>query len=308
MKKLYVLRGVPGSGKSTFIRQHHLDPYTISTDQLRLLLSNLCTVYDQTNQRMRQAIPQEYNAETFALLDKLMRNKMARGETIIVDGTHLYPNAFDNYLKYHQEFHYEVIVVDFTRTIGLGELLQRNQNRIDYRYIDPTIIKKIYQFARSHPRLPRWLKQITPDQFEKTLYLEETDLSSYRSIAIIGANAKFKGELKPHEFYFSFNHSFAVKHQASHHVAYINQDLSTLHEQNAYTVFPFKFKNQHYIVNSHTLRDDFIGATKLIYGRRLYKFGLLNPQDFMQVCPGPHAERRQITLDNFEQHQINRLA
>ena len=39
MRKIFLLRGAPGSGKSSFIARHHLQPYAISRDEIRLLLS-----------------------------------------------------------------------------------------------------------------------------------------------------------------------------------------------------------------------------------------------------------------------------
>lgn len=39
MRILLLMRGVPGSGKSTFIKQHNLEQYTLSADALRLLYS-----------------------------------------------------------------------------------------------------------------------------------------------------------------------------------------------------------------------------------------------------------------------------
>lgn len=308
MKKLYVLRGVPGSGKSSFIRRHHLQPYTIATDNLRLLFGNLKYYYDETRKRMRQVIPQEYNEETFALLDRLITNKMKRGETIIVDATHLYPDALAPYRQYQLKYHYEIIVVDFTQHLSLSELLHRNQTRVDYRWVNPEVIKKIYHFAKMHTNTPDWAQQITPANFERTLYCDEVNLSSYRSIAIIGKEANFRGSLKPHEFYFTFNHDFARKHQKSHHLAYINQDLTTLHEPNSYTIFPFYFRGQHYLVSAHTLRRDFLGPYKIYRNRRQYRLGLLNPLDFMQSFPEDGQHKRQITLDSFPQYQINRLA
>lgn len=38
MRYLVFLRGIPGSGKSTFVRENNLEPYTISSDSVRLLL------------------------------------------------------------------------------------------------------------------------------------------------------------------------------------------------------------------------------------------------------------------------------
>ena len=40
MNVLTLLRGCPGVGKSTFVKEHGLEDYTISTDALRLLLRN----------------------------------------------------------------------------------------------------------------------------------------------------------------------------------------------------------------------------------------------------------------------------
>ena len=41
MKKLLLLRGAPASGKSTFIKANNLEPYVISSDNLRLMVAGL---------------------------------------------------------------------------------------------------------------------------------------------------------------------------------------------------------------------------------------------------------------------------
>lgn len=40
MRILLLIRGVPGSGKSTFIKEQGLEPYTLSADALRLLYAS----------------------------------------------------------------------------------------------------------------------------------------------------------------------------------------------------------------------------------------------------------------------------
>ena len=54
MRKLFLLRGAPGSGKSSFIARHHLLPYAISGDAIRLLLANLTVYYDQKTDILHQ--------------------------------------------------------------------------------------------------------------------------------------------------------------------------------------------------------------------------------------------------------------
>ena len=56
MRKLFILRGAPASGKSTWVRENDLEEFTISSDNIRLLLSSpemdINSVY---------SISQEYN-------------------------------------------------------------------------------------------------------------------------------------------------------------------------------------------------------------------------------------------------------
>ena len=40
MRNLFILRGAPASGKSTWIKENNLEPYTLSTDQIPIKLSN----------------------------------------------------------------------------------------------------------------------------------------------------------------------------------------------------------------------------------------------------------------------------
>lgn len=40
MRTLLLLRGAMGSGKSTFIKENNLEPYTLEADKFRTLVSN----------------------------------------------------------------------------------------------------------------------------------------------------------------------------------------------------------------------------------------------------------------------------
>lgn len=40
MRTLLLLRGAPGSGKSTWIRENNLEQYTLEADRFRQLISN----------------------------------------------------------------------------------------------------------------------------------------------------------------------------------------------------------------------------------------------------------------------------
>ena len=71
MRKLVILRGVMGSGKSTFIKSHNLEPYTLSSDNLRLLFSTFELGVDY-----KEHIPQFNNQKVWKLLFYLLEERI----------------------------------------------------------------------------------------------------------------------------------------------------------------------------------------------------------------------------------------
>ena len=83
MRTLFILRGAPGSGKSTWIKENGLEPYTISTDTLRLMYQSPIT----TNEG-ELAISQNHDTEVWKMLMELLERRMDNGELVIIDATH----------------------------------------------------------------------------------------------------------------------------------------------------------------------------------------------------------------------------
>jgi predicted kinase len=108
MRKLLLVRGIPGSGKSTYIREHGLEPYTLSADTLRMVYAG--PVLDATG-RMR--IPADNDRDVWQKLYELLEQRMRNGELIIVDATHAHPRSFTNYTELVNRYRYQVVLVDF---------------------------------------------------------------------------------------------------------------------------------------------------------------------------------------------------
>ena len=85
MKKLVILRGIMGSGKSYFIKERNLEEYTLSTDKLRFLFNASEMTIDY-----REAIPQYNNKKVWDLLYGLLEDRMKKGEFTIIDAMHIY--------------------------------------------------------------------------------------------------------------------------------------------------------------------------------------------------------------------------
>ena len=76
-RHLYLLRGIPASGKSTWIQENNLEPYTLSSDKIRLLFP-----------QFGESITQIYDTQVWNLLYELLEKRMQLGLPIIIDATH----------------------------------------------------------------------------------------------------------------------------------------------------------------------------------------------------------------------------
>ena len=74
MRKIFLLRGAPGSGKSSFIARHHLQPYAISRDEIRLLLADLTVYYEESTDHLHQVIPRHVTVRTEQMVDNLVQH------------------------------------------------------------------------------------------------------------------------------------------------------------------------------------------------------------------------------------------
>ena len=80
MRKLIILRGAMGCGKSTFIKEHNLERFTLSSDQIRLMFNA-----PQMNIKNSEEIPQFNNKKVWELLYSLLEERMKKGEFTIID-------------------------------------------------------------------------------------------------------------------------------------------------------------------------------------------------------------------------------
>ena len=95
MRNLFLLRGCPASGKSTFIKQNGLEPYTLSADNIRTMYQSPKLGIDG-----KMGITQSNDGEVWELLMYLLENRMKKGELIIVDATHYKSELLNRYKSF----------------------------------------------------------------------------------------------------------------------------------------------------------------------------------------------------------------
>lgn len=182
MRILYLLRGAPGAGKSTWIKENKLEPYTLSADNIRQMVSGL-----EYNLKGEKVIPQQYDNTVWKILLERLEDRMDRGEFIIVDATHYRAALLQQYKKLISKYRYRAMIIDFTN-VPEEVAIQRNRSREAYKFVPETAIHKMYRvFESDRKEVSNRFKIITPSEAIELLYKPMLfDYNKYKKIYVFG--------------------------------------------------------------------------------------------------------------------------
>ena len=138
MKMLLVLRGIPSSGKSTWIKERELEQYTLSTDNIRLLYAS-----PEQTINGKYAISSKYDKHVWNFLRERLEERMKNGDFTVVDATHTKESYLKDYKKLCKEYNYRLVIVDFS-SINLDICKERNQMRESYKRVPDEVLKRMY--------------------------------------------------------------------------------------------------------------------------------------------------------------------
>ena len=178
MRVLLLLRGSAGCGKSTWIEQNGLKPYTLSADDIRLLCQSPIMQVDGT-----EGISQANDGVTWKTLFNLLEVRMEKGEFTVIDATNSKTSEMNRYKEMCDTYRYRIFCVDFT-DIPIEEVKRRNANREPLKRVPDEVIDKMYsRFATQ--KIPSGIKVIKPDELN-TIWMKMFDMSEYKKIHHIG--------------------------------------------------------------------------------------------------------------------------
>ena len=103
MRVLLLLRGAPGCGKSTFIEEHGLKPYTLCADDIRVLCST-----PQLSVNGTYGISQKNEKDVWSMLFKLLETRMKRGEFTVIDATNSKTIEMNRYKSMCEKYRYRI--------------------------------------------------------------------------------------------------------------------------------------------------------------------------------------------------------
>lgn len=178
MRTLLLLRGTPGSGKSTFTKENKLEPYTLEADHFRTMVCN-----PELNEDGDFCISQKNDGIAWRMLFTCLEERMKRGDFTVIDATHSNPNMFSKYKKLAAKYRYRVYCKEFN--VSLEELFDRNAKREEYKRVPEQAIKKIY--AMQHATRPQSFVTMISSLDEIMNYVTtDIDTGQYKKVVLIG--------------------------------------------------------------------------------------------------------------------------
>ena len=201
MRVLLLFRGSAGCGKTTYIKEHNLEAYALSADELRMRIQSPVLNVNGTT-----GISQRNDKDVWKILFNLLEKRMERGEFTVVDATNSKTSEMSRYKELADKYRYRIYIVDMT-DLPIEECKRRNKLRELHKIVPETVIDKMYsRFATQ--KIPSGIVVIKPDELDKILY-KPVDLSKYKKIHHIGdlhgcntvLQEYLQGDLKEDECY-----------------------------------------------------------------------------------------------------------
>ena len=138
MRTLLLLRGTMGAGKSTFIEQNNLQPFTLSADQIRLLASNPCLTKDGSF-----TITQQNDKMVWDILMEFLEKRMQKGQFTVIDATHHSSHLTKRYKELAEQYKYSIFYYQFDTP--LEQCLKNNASRDKYKFVPEDAIRRTHE-------------------------------------------------------------------------------------------------------------------------------------------------------------------
>ena len=180
MRDLVLLRGAPGAGKSTWIKNNNLEQYTLCADTIRCLFQT--PVMNHENGGF--SISQKNDKDVWKLLFDLLERRMNRGEFTIIDACHSKSSDFSKYYKLAEKYRYHLWCVDFS-IVPLEKCKEQNKLRANYKWVPENILENIYSRFECNP-IPNKIIRVTPDNWQSILEYNPLDVNHYEKIVFFG--------------------------------------------------------------------------------------------------------------------------
>lgn len=174
MRDLILVRGAPGSGKSTYVKEHHLEPYTISSDAVRMMFS--CPEFDPLTGEPH--ISQFHEQAVWDFIEQTLELRMKTGQFIVLDAQNI---KAQRWIKLAEQYRYHIWIAEMQAT--QEECLARNAARPPLTRVPEAVILASFWRLGNNP-LNNRAKPVTTDVVNGDLLPINVD--DYKAIHFMG--------------------------------------------------------------------------------------------------------------------------
>jgi predicted kinase len=193
MKKMIMMRGPQGVGKSTLIKALGLELHALSSDKLRVMLGA-----PELLSSGAWGLPQERGAAVWAHMEKLCKERMERGETVALDAMFVPPADVTGYARLARDKGYEMLLVDFT-DFPLERAIEQDALRPRETRVGEAVLRRTAKAFEERPlsradlagaRIEKWSPEDGSAGLERRvgdwLRTPELDVSGFDSVVFVG--------------------------------------------------------------------------------------------------------------------------
>ena len=156
-KTFIILRGAPGSGKSTYVKNLGVEDAVVSSDEWRLRMFGI-----EKSEGGTEYIPQRHQDKVWANVRAGLTERMERGdELVILDSCARRTQDMQAYESLIHDYGYDACVVDFHSEVTREECHRRNESREQYKIVPEFVIERDY-LTYEDEAIPSVYKVFTP--------------------------------------------------------------------------------------------------------------------------------------------------
>ena len=137
---LFITRGLPGAGKSTFVK-NFLQPTfnVIESDKIRIIFNG----FNYENGK-KTSINQSNSKMIWSYIDNLLRLQLKK-TSVVLDSTAIEKNFIDKYIKIAKSLNAIPIIIDFS-SVPFNVCKEQNSKRLpEYKRVSEKTLNRMYK-------------------------------------------------------------------------------------------------------------------------------------------------------------------
>ena len=184
MRYLFIMRGCPGSGKTTFLKENNFEHMSLGFDQAREMFSGLYPTFDGesislSSYGMKKCIDFVFNA---------LSERMDRGETLFFDATSLKQKDISRLDNEGNRYGYTSYIIDMQKDTSWEEIVYRNNTRPIEDRVPEDKLLTMFENGKNSVDVPG-VENLDKNSFWNVwndIRIQEIDGTQYDNIYIVG--------------------------------------------------------------------------------------------------------------------------